>query len=63
MTDHRPERLNETCQAEGCERPASVHWKAIPLCTPHYQERLEQRLQAPVDTRAGQLEPELNRHV
>lgn len=62
MSDERDEGLNATCRAPGCEREAVVRWKGTPLCVPHYEERIAQPQTEPVRTRAGELEPGLNRH-
>jgi len=63
MSDQEREGLNIKCHASGCDRDAAVRLKGVPLCAPHYNERLDQNLHAePVNTRAGQLEPGRNRH-
>ena len=64
MSEDDPQGLNIKCRAEGCEREAVVRWKGLPLCAPHYEERMVQRTQSePVRTRAGELEPGYNRHI
>jgi hypothetical protein len=63
MSQEGEEGLNVKCRADGCERQAVVWWKRIPLCVPHYQERIEQPVHVePVRTPASEIEPGLNRH-
>lgn len=62
MSEDRDEGLNAKCRATGCEREAVVRWNGIPLCVPHYEERIAQPVHSePVRTRSGELEPGLNR--
>ena len=56
--------LSIQCRAEGCDRQAAVYHKGTPLCIPHYHERVGAAVQQePVRSRAGELEPGMNRHI
>jgi len=59
-----PNGLDIRCSVAGCDREAAVRHKDRPLCAPHYQERIAGGLQRqPVRTRAGELDPGMNRHA